>query len=364
MARHTLQDVATLAGVSKATASRVLNGSVQVDPATRQRVLAAMAELDYTPSSRGAAAELRADAHDQRRHLVPDATAGGRTAARHRRGPGRQRVRPRHLQRRDASRSATSTCVASRSRSGPTACSSSPCRHASEDVRRLSSAAIPVVVIDAHAPAVEGLPHVVGDDIARRRGSDAASAGPRPPPHRVPGRRVRQPVRLHLEPPSLPRVRASHPRRPARSEPDLVALGRAQPLRGTRAGDAGSWRRRSRPTAIFAASDTQALGVISAAHEVGPARPRRPLGRRLRRHRDRRLPRAHDRAPAALRVRPPRRRAAPRRDRRAVQRRRRRSSCAPEVVVRGTTAPPKEGERCPDRHRSPAVQAPEEVRHA
>src|SRR5688500_13604166 len=51
MSRHTLKDVATLAGVSKATASRVLNESVQVDPDTRQRVLAAIAELDYTPSS-------------------------------------------------------------------------------------------------------------------------------------------------------------------------------------------------------------------------------------------------------------------------------------------------------------------------
>ena len=29
-----------------------------------------------------------------------------------------------------------------------------------------SAAAIPVVVVDAHAPSVEGLPHVVGDDIA------------------------------------------------------------------------------------------------------------------------------------------------------------------------------------------------------
>ena len=38
-------------GVSKATASRVLNGSSQVDPATRERVLKAMAELEYTPSS-------------------------------------------------------------------------------------------------------------------------------------------------------------------------------------------------------------------------------------------------------------------------------------------------------------------------
>ena len=32
MAGHTLNDVAARAGVSKATASRVLNGSLQVDP--------------------------------------------------------------------------------------------------------------------------------------------------------------------------------------------------------------------------------------------------------------------------------------------------------------------------------------------
>ena len=50
MARHTLQDVAMRAGVSKATASRVLNGRVPVDATKRQRVLDAMAELDYTPS--------------------------------------------------------------------------------------------------------------------------------------------------------------------------------------------------------------------------------------------------------------------------------------------------------------------------
>jgi len=51
VSRQTLQDVATHAGVSKATASRVLNGSRQVDPDTRRRVLEAMAELEYTPTS-------------------------------------------------------------------------------------------------------------------------------------------------------------------------------------------------------------------------------------------------------------------------------------------------------------------------
>ncbi len=43
----TLADVAQLAGVSSATASRVLTGSAKVSPRTRDRVEAAMARLDY-----------------------------------------------------------------------------------------------------------------------------------------------------------------------------------------------------------------------------------------------------------------------------------------------------------------------------
>jgi len=45
--RATLADVARLAGVSKATVSKALNGRDDVSPATRDRVLAAVAELDY-----------------------------------------------------------------------------------------------------------------------------------------------------------------------------------------------------------------------------------------------------------------------------------------------------------------------------
>ena len=36
-----------------------------------------------------------------------------------------------------------------------------------------------------------------------------------------------------------------------------------------------------RPTAIFAASDTQAMGVIAAARDLGLRVPGRPLGHRL-----------------------------------------------------------------------------------
>jgi DNA-binding LacI/PurR family transcriptional regulator len=45
-----MADVARLAGVSHQTVSRVINDSQQVRPATRERVLAAMRQLDYRPN--------------------------------------------------------------------------------------------------------------------------------------------------------------------------------------------------------------------------------------------------------------------------------------------------------------------------
>ena len=47
--RVTLRDVAREAGVSVATASRVLNGSPSVSPATREDVLRVVAELEFAP---------------------------------------------------------------------------------------------------------------------------------------------------------------------------------------------------------------------------------------------------------------------------------------------------------------------------
>jgi DNA-binding LacI/PurR family transcriptional regulator len=48
----TINDVAALAGTSKATVSFVVNGRVNVAPKTRERVLAAAKELGWTPSHR------------------------------------------------------------------------------------------------------------------------------------------------------------------------------------------------------------------------------------------------------------------------------------------------------------------------
>src|SRR5258707_7188469 len=45
----TIRDIARLAGVSKATVSRVLNNKPDVDPHTRERVLRIVEELGFVP---------------------------------------------------------------------------------------------------------------------------------------------------------------------------------------------------------------------------------------------------------------------------------------------------------------------------
>ena len=47
---YTIKDIASLAGVSIATASRILNGKPGVKPSTRQKVLDVARELDYLPN--------------------------------------------------------------------------------------------------------------------------------------------------------------------------------------------------------------------------------------------------------------------------------------------------------------------------
>src|SRR6266571_4768955 len=46
----TIRDIARLAGVSKATVSRVLNQKPDVDPATRERIVRIMEEQEFVPS--------------------------------------------------------------------------------------------------------------------------------------------------------------------------------------------------------------------------------------------------------------------------------------------------------------------------
>lgn len=47
----TIYDISKKAGVSTATVSRVLNGSINVSEATRQKVMAVIEKYDYTPNA-------------------------------------------------------------------------------------------------------------------------------------------------------------------------------------------------------------------------------------------------------------------------------------------------------------------------
>ncbi len=62
--RHTIHDIARMAGVGAGTVSRVLNNRPNVSEATRERVLRAIRELDYRPSF--SARHMRT----QRSHLI------------------------------------------------------------------------------------------------------------------------------------------------------------------------------------------------------------------------------------------------------------------------------------------------------
>ena len=340
MSSRTLRDVAIHAGVSKATASRVLNGSRQVDPDTRERVLRAMSELDYTPSNAARRLSIgrtltisvvisfltRPQAAERLRGVEAVLSDSEFDLVIH--NVETVEKRDQYLQ-----------GLALAQRTDGLLVVSLPPRD--EDARRLSSAAIPVVVIDAHSPAVEGLPHVSGDDIA---GGEAATRhlldlghrriafvgdefdnpfGFTSSRHRYLGyERALADAGVELRPDDV--ALGAHSRYEAR---ELAARLLAAPVR---------------PSAIFAASDTQALGVISAAHEAGLRVPDdlsvvgyddieiadyvglTTVGQRLF---------ESGRLGAELLLREIRARSATPPS----------IVLAPEVVVRGTTAPPKEG---------------------
>ena len=271
MTRHTLRDVADRAGVSKATASRVLNGNARVDPETRERVLAAMAALDYTPSTN---AQRLSSGRTLTISVVTSYLTRPQAAERLRgvdavlgdSGFDQVIYNVETIEKRDQYLGG----LARPQRTDGLLVISLPLRD--DEVARLSSAAIPVVVVDAHAPAVERLPHVVGDDIAggllatrhllglgHRRIAFVGDQFDNPfgftsSRHRYDGfltalAEAHQP----LDPRSV--ALGAHSRYEAR---ELAAAILSQP---------------DRPTAIFAASDTQALGVITAARELGLAIP-------------------------------------------------------------------------------------------
>jgi LacI family transcriptional regulator/LacI family repressor for deo operon, udp, cdd, tsx, nupC, and nupG len=264
---RTLRDVAIHAGVSKATASRVLNGSSQVDPDTRERVLEAMAELEYTPSN---AARRLSFGRTLTISVVTSFLTRPQAAERLR---GVEAVLSDsefdlviHNVETVEKRDQYLRGLALAQRTDGMLIISLPPRE--EDLQRLAASAIPVVVIDAHAPAVEGLPHVVGDDLA---GGDAATTYLIELGHEriaYVGDEFDNPYGFTSSRHRYLGYEQALTRAGIAVRSELVALG-AHSRYEARELAARLISSAEPPSAVFAASDTQALGVVSAAHEAG-----------------------------------------------------------------------------------------------
>ena len=261
----TIRDVARHAGVSVATASRALNGMDIVNPQTRDRILTVMSELGFSPSPAARRLSLG-------RTLTIGVVVSFLT-----RPQAAERLRGvdavltdsefdlviynvESVQKRDHY---LSTLAQSQRTDGLIVMSLPPPKGAV-----LGRSPVPVVFIDVHTPSIAAMPRVIGDDaaggaIAARHLLDLGHTA----------------IGFIGDATADPFGFTSSRDREAGLTAELAGRGVAIPDEWIGHGAHGRYQARElahrilggrrRPTAIFTASDTQALGVIAAAREVG-----------------------------------------------------------------------------------------------
>ena len=261
----TIRDVARHAGVSVATASRALNGMDIVNPQTRDRILTVMSELGFSPSPAARRLSLG-------RTLTIGVVVSFLT-----RPQAAERLRGvdavltdsefdlviynvESVQKRDHY---LSTLAQSQRTDGLIVMSLPPPEGAV-----LGRSPVPVVFIDVHTPSIAAMPRVIGDDaaggaIAARHLLDLGHTA----------------IGFIGDATADPFGFTSSRDREAGLSAELAGGGVTIPDEWIGHGAHGRYQARElahrilggrrRPTAIFTASDTQALGVIAAAREVG-----------------------------------------------------------------------------------------------
>jgi DNA-binding LacI/PurR family transcriptional regulator len=265
--RPTIADVAAAAGVGVGTVSRVLNGGVNVRESTQRNVLEVIERLGYRPShlaaalSRGTARTVAI--------LVPHLTRpstvarlAGALAVLDEQGydtivcnVDTPQQRDHHLAALTARHRADGVIVVS-------------AHLARQHLAAFSRGAIPLVTVDATAA---GVPQTFIDDVAGGRLATAHLLGLG---HRRIGFVGDAAARGEYElgfASSRRRLRGYRRELAAAGidlDPDLVRLGPHGPAVAAELADQ-LLRLPDPPTAIFAASDTQAMGVLSAAEQCG-----------------------------------------------------------------------------------------------
>jgi LacI family transcriptional regulator len=259
-----IRDVAARAGVGVATVSRVLNGRAHVAAATRERVLLAMRELDYRPSTIARNLSFRRtmvigvvvpfltspSAVERVRGIVDEVSGSEYDVALF------------DVESVDRRRRAFELLARADRTDGLVVVSLIPDAAA---VARLQAARIPCVLVDGAHPH---LPHVVSDDVygaelatrhllelGHRR---IAFVGDKPPdPYRFTSSRDRTSGYLRALAAAGVPERREYIRAGTQDRQEAQSIGeRLLALREP-------------PTAVFAASDLQALGVLEAASHAG-----------------------------------------------------------------------------------------------
>ena len=263
----TIRDVARQAGVSVATASRALNGSLAVNAQTRDRILTVVDELGFTPSPAARRLSLG-------RTLTVGVVISFLT-----RPQAAERLRGvdavladsefdlviynvESVQKRDHY---FATLADAHRTDGLLVISLPPSTGAVETLR---TAPVPVVFIDVHTPSIAAMHRVVGDDAA---GGALAARHLLELGHRSIG--------FIGDAEEDPFGFTSSRDRHAGMVDELLTGGVTIAPNWMGLGAHGRYEARERtrqmlvtddrPTAILAASDTQALGVIAAARELG-----------------------------------------------------------------------------------------------
>jgi DNA-binding LacI/PurR family transcriptional regulator len=263
----TIRDVARAAGVSVATVSRALNGSDLVVESTRNRVLHVMDELQFTPS-------LSARRLSLGRTMTITVVTWSLT-----RPQAVERLRGVDAVLSDSEfdlviynvetaekRDQYMRTLPRAQRTDGMLLISLPPRP--DDITRLASAPVPVVVVDVHSPELRGLPRVMGDDVA---GGELAARHLLDLGHRqigYIGDEFENPFGFTSSRDRFTGYECALSRAGIAPRPEWIALGAHGRYEARELG-CRLLSGPDRPTAIFAASDTQALGVIAAAHEMG-----------------------------------------------------------------------------------------------
>ena len=255
-----MEDVATVAGVSHQTVSRVLNGYSKIRPATRDRVLAAIEQLGYRRNTAARALVTRRSGTigvitAEMNHFGPASTMLGLESASRAAGYGLSFAGlP------DVSATSLRTAVDQVLDQGVEAVVMIVAHQAALTLAQSLHISVPLVVIEGDlsaTPLTAGVDQFAGAHLATNH---LLSLGHHSVLH-LPG------PADWLEATARRKGWATALKECDRPVPQLMAQGDWSARSGYESGMA--MLRECRPTAVFAANDQMALGLLRALHEAG-----------------------------------------------------------------------------------------------